>query len=76
MDKISLKQFEIFWGFLFFLQSQARFIFVEFKTVYLFTGKTMMILHKIKWAKTRQNLSSGVTVQARHKPAYAATEAR
>ena len=33
------------------------------------------VLHKYYWATTRQNMSSGVSDQARHKLACAATEA-
>ena len=33
------------------------------------------VIWKSKWATTRQNMSLGVSDQARHKPACAATEA-
>ena len=37
--------------------------------------KTYNFYSKLNWATTRQNMSLGVSNQARHKPACAATEA-
>ena len=35
----------------------------------------LFVIHLMTWATTQQNVSSGVSDQARHKPACAATEA-
>ena len=44
-------------------------------TVVFYLDPSMQLNDECNWATTRQNVSSGVSDQARHKPACTATEA-